>query len=286
MNTNHIPPEHRLPPHIEKMVAKGKPVYTQTREQVWNRLQNQMSSQTTPGRSIHIYRILYAAAATVILLIASAFFLYNHTTSVSIAEGQRSELTLPDQSQVWLNAGSRISYYPYRWWIHRQVLFEGEAFFKVTKGSSFTVISTNGQTEVLGTAFNINSRQQHYAVWCREGKVKVQNKTGYTILEPMQAATSQKGEAFVRTDSVSAYRATAWMYNRFYFSAVPMKDVVSEIGLQYGCTIRCSNMQTEKMKYSGYIRKTQTPDSVLNYICTAMGLHFIQPSSSAYVIQQ
>ena len=81
-------------------------------------------------------------------------------------------VTLPDNSIVTLRGGSELSYAPYWWFADRSLQFEGEAFFDVEKGSSFTVQSDNGVTQVLGTSFSIYANDENYEVFCKTGKVK------------------------------------------------------------------------------------------------------------------
>ena len=73
---------------------------------------------------------------------------------------------------MMLNAASRLQYHPYWWRFERQVKLEGEVFL-VKPGTLFKVVSEKGTTEVLGTEFNIYSREKNYSVFCQSGTVKV-----------------------------------------------------------------------------------------------------------------
>jgi transmembrane sensor len=86
--------------------------------------------------------------------------------------GERTTYTLPDGSQVRLNAGSKLTY-PSVFRKECHIALEGEAFFDVTKDPSrpFTVHTGQISTTVLGTTFNINA-------YAGDGSVTVALKTG------------------------------------------------------------------------------------------------------------
>ena len=46
-------------------------------------------------------------------------------------------------------------------------------FLKVEKGKTFTVKTNYGEVEVLGTVFNVKSRDYAFEVICYEGSVEV-----------------------------------------------------------------------------------------------------------------
>src|SRR5690606_26599644 len=73
--------------------------------------------------------------------------------------GGQYQLTLADGSQVWLNAGSKLTYDTGFGTDNRALRLEGEAYFDVAKNLDlpFTVEINGQHVEVLGTAFNISA---------------------------------------------------------------------------------------------------------------------------------
>jgi Fe2+-dicitrate sensor, membrane component len=65
---------------------------------------------------------------------------------------------------VNLNSSSQLSYSKNKWDSKREVTLNGEAFFKVSKGSTFDVITLNGKVSVLGTQFNVKQRENYFEV--------------------------------------------------------------------------------------------------------------------------
>ena len=90
--------------------------------------------------------------------------------------GQRTIITLPDSSQVILNAASVLDVPENYGQGNRSVILDGDAFFTVTPSSdTFTVTSDKLRATVLGTAFKMRSfASQHGAtVYLLHGKISV-----------------------------------------------------------------------------------------------------------------
>ncbi|MFN4316356.1 MAG: FecR family protein [Chitinophagaceae bacterium] len=79
--------------------------------------------------------------------------------TVSTKRGSKSKVQLPDGTQVWLNADSRITYNENFLGKERVVNLTGEAYFDVVRDEERPfVIHTNViDIRVLGTAFNVRS---------------------------------------------------------------------------------------------------------------------------------
>jgi len=127
---------------------------------------------------------LYIAAASIILLVSLTFIL-NKDEKFQTGYGEQLVVKLPDNSEVILNSNSILNFDESDWSKgNRVVLLEGEGFFKVEKGSDFTVNVNEGNVKVLGTQFTVNSVSQIFEVICYEGKVAInKNKIATTITQ-------------------------------------------------------------------------------------------------------
>lgn len=92
-----------------------------------------------------------------------------------VPPGQRAELTLPDGTKVWLNAGSKLSY-PSFFGKERKVFLSGEGFFNVSKNEKvpFIVSTRTIDVKALGTQFNVlcYPESNYTGVYLQEGSVK------------------------------------------------------------------------------------------------------------------
>ncbi|MGB3800860.1 MAG: FecR family protein, partial [Lewinella sp.] len=127
-----------------------------------------------------------AAAAILLLLVAGGLALFSggeELTTTTTGFAEQKSVALPDGSIVRLNANSSLSYAPD--WDDREdreVILRGEAYFEVlpnpTTGQKFLVTTPDLTVAVLGTVFNINSREEETSVFLEEGKIALQLKAG------------------------------------------------------------------------------------------------------------
>ncbi|MBN2215358.1 MAG: FecR domain-containing protein [Bacteroidales bacterium] len=268
-----------------KMISGASVPWSKSKEEVWAELEKRMESTETPAKTVILRPWMSMAAAAVFaLLIGISAFMQIYTKKIRVPAGQHSSIILPDNSHVRINARSIISYKPLMWRFSRNVKLEGEAYFEVQKGKKFTVTSANGKTTVLGTSFNIYSRNSNYQVTCISGNVKVMTRISKkeVILDAGQkAALSAKGILEVQTD-INTGQALSWTENRFSFTSVPVKQVFEEIARQYDIII--SVPATIDKTYTGAFNKSASADEVLNLVCRPLNLTYMRKSQNEYVI--
>ncbi len=78
---------------------------------------------------------------------------------VTVNKGQKTNVTLPDGSLVWINSDSKLSYGSRFDTKERFVILEGEAYFDVAydKNRPFIVEAKGMRIKVHGTEFNVNT---------------------------------------------------------------------------------------------------------------------------------
>jgi transmembrane sensor len=178
--------------------------------------------------------VRYAAAASVLLFAMWFIWPANTTLTVTAAAGEQIMGMLPDQSMFTLNAGSELTYDSEGWKTERTLNLKGEAFFEVEKGEKFQVNTANGQVKVLGTSFNVRSRDANLEVKCRTGKVSVSSNTGkdFGILVP-QDALAVSGDKLVEKWQVSKGENKDWTEGILRFKNAKLGEVLSELERQF-----------------------------------------------------
>lgn len=258
--------------HKEEQI-KIVPQWNKNKEEIWDELF--AAADETPiakKASFSLRKVfMYAAAAVLLLLLIVPGYMFLHTQTFMAAKGEHRSVTLPDGSNVRLNADSRLIYKPHWWRFSRDVEMEGEAYFEVTKGSRFTVGAYGKSVEVLGTSFNIFARSERYVVTCLTGKVNVSDAQQSVILTPgMQALYS--GDRMVAEEVGEPQLATAWTTHHFYFIKIPLEDVLREIERQYAIVIE--RPEKNDYLYSGNFARLDDPKETLNIIGKAFGIAF------------
>ena len=206
-------------------------------------LQN-INTTKTESKTHWLRPVLRIAA---ILAISFSVYYYTTTldTNINTLAAQKTTIELPDASNVSLNAKSKLVYNKSRWDKNRDVILEGEAFFKVAKGSTFNVKTKNGVVTVLGTEFNVKQRDNYFEVICYEGSVKVTHNSDIVILNPGNSFLKIDGKLIAREKETSLN--PSWINNESYFKSMPFEYVISEFERQYNVSINPQNIDLKQL---------------------------------------
>ncbi len=180
--------------------------------------------------------------------------------------------SLPDQSNVTMNASSSISFIEDNWEKERMLSLSGEAFFEVEPGSKFTIVTDLGQVSVLGTSFNVFARDNTLQVSTFTGKVKVEKGNQNVILLPGDQLTLDVGKDLWKADSFNLNQTATWRIGSFYYDLTPLQKVVDELERQFAIKINVSTDISERI-YSGYFSRSDLEEA-LQLVFLPMGFNF------------
>ena len=155
---------------------------------------------------------------------------FNSAESFGTDYAQNEVITLPDHSIVNLNELSQIEYNASKWNEKRTLDLTGEAFFDVAKGKRFDVKTDQGIVSVLGTEFNVLSRDSIFKVTCYEGLVAVTYNNETLELPVGTEFTLINGNAKKTNIVVSE---PYWIKNMSVFENTSLKNVMFELEKQY-----------------------------------------------------
>lgn len=190
-------------------------------------------------------RFIRIAAAIILLCGATYFYISSLDETISTDLAQTNEISLPDTSEILLNAESKIAYSKKKWDKKRNVSLNGEAFFKVAKGKKFTVSTDHGTVTVLGTQFNVENRPGFFEVSCYEGLVSVTYKEKTVKLPAGSSFLVINGE-IINTDHIKE-NAPSWTNNESSFKSIPLKFVLNELQRQYNINVETKNIDTQQL---------------------------------------
>ena len=257
----------------------------QTDDELWAKIEKQTINKPKT-KILKLNWLKYAAAAVVLLLAGVSLFMKFQTKTIISNKGEHLSHILPDGSVIELNAETSLSYHAYWWRFKRELEFSGEAFFEVEKGKSFTVISNEGTTQVLGTSFNIYARDNDYKVFCKTGKVKV-HSTKIDIQFEIQAGElaiiDNQKEAGSKS-KVNGKNFVTWKDNRFNFINEPLQNVFAELERQFNVEIICNNKNVNEFEFVGNFQKPKTIEQALDLICPSFDIVYKKLNNNKYEI--
>ncbi|HEY0272693.1 MAG TPA: FecR domain-containing protein [Chitinophaga sp.] len=186
--------------------------------------------------------------------------------------------TLPDGTQVWLNAGSRLRYPAGFGKTDRQVEMSGEACFSVTPGAGqpFTVHTQQQTVQVLGTLFNINAYGPQIITTLSSGKIAVGGaapSTALQYLSPGQQAIYDTLTGRLQVSPGHPGNALAWKDGQIAFTDEPLPALLNRLGILYGYKVTLKNNGLDSLHYN--VPLMPKPASILPL------LHLIQSTTAA-----
>lgn len=249
---------------VSTLKVKGN----QSNAVVWRRVKQQLPEAKVLKFE---FRNLLATgvAASLIFILASVAILLSGNIEESTSQAQHKAVSLPDGSEVILNAESQLSYNKYLWKIKRSVRLEGEAFFQVQKGERFDVHSEENVVSVLGTSFNVLARKNKYRVSCFTGKVRVATKQQEVILTP-NSSTELTSTELSTPRTFNQKTTGSWKRGDFYFDNASLQQVFETIERQFGVT---TSRAPSNRYYTGYFDMSNL-DQALKIVCEPMDLTY------------
>ncbi len=250
-------------------------------EKGYSELRSAQNSKTGSARIKRLY-ILGSSIAAMMILVFGYLFLFQSSSGIHSAPyGQTAELSLKDDTEVILNAGSSLDYAGFLDDNIREVKLEGEAFFKVIPGNAFKVNTKNGSVEVLGTAFNVRAWGEALIVECYEGKVSVRSDRNKIELSAGESVVARSGE-MGNVKQSSSLQPLLWKNGLSRFENEPLREVFNELERQYDVKIT----MPESIKYFNGAFGHDDLQKALQKICDPMGLTFSFTDEKSVIISE
>lgn len=245
----------------------------------WNRLEYKINSlySTQPAQPTYRLWIRVVSVAAILAIglfigaVLTNYFKNENSNQEELVfetpRGQKSLVRLPDGTQVWLNAKSRLVYHSFSS-KQRQVELKGEAFFKVTRNENapFLVKTDRCEVKVLGTTFNVMAYNEfgRQEITLLSGKVNVRNENFAQDIEPGQSLILKGNVSKVVTSNV--VQASAWIENKFNFQNIPLTELMKRLENWYDVDITLENLNGREVNYTGTFKNEETIWQVLDAI--------------------
>jgi transmembrane sensor len=249
----------------------------------------------TKSKSHYLYIQLakYAAVFISAVIITSAVYYFLAfqkeavppiLNEITVPVGSKTMITLSDNTKIWLNSGSKLTYFNYSDFEKREVYLEGEAFFDVTenKHKPFIVKTSDIQVKVLGTKFNVKSypEENYIETTLITGLIEIEEistakeqKMNIT-LHPNQKATFTRTTRKLALDDVSQEKMTprpirkisiiekidpepitSWKDNKLIFNNELFKSLLPKLERWYNVDIQLEDTVINNYRYTGLFEK-------------------------------
>lgn len=246
----------------------------------------------------------YAAIFVLALLLGGTFVRGYQDTAVvvdepalrevSMARGQRGNLTLSDGTNVVLNAESRITFPTNFGSNSREVTLEGEAFFDVARDENrpFRIRVNGTLVEVLGTSFAIRSYPGDPMVRTvvKEGLVQVRpdevsDVEGVRLSRGMLASVDLGSRSVTtsRVDDLSLY--LSWTDGYLKFRGTPLGEVASQLERKYDVQVVFEDDALRGLDLTAEL-KSRSIDHILEVLSTSLGVNAVMVQDTVRIGRQ
>jgi transmembrane sensor len=206
----------------------------------------------------------------------------NATSEITTRNGSKTNVVLPDGTQVWLNAGSKLSYPKSFGNTNREVVLTGEAFFDVVHNTEkpFIIHTVSMNIKVLGTRFNVKSYPNDKATVASliRGSIEVSFKdrpaekiilkpnekiivanSNNPVIKPIKTKLEQEpdGDPIVAVRGLTYYQhgrdvvETSWVENKLIFQNESFEDLARQLERWYNVDIRFKNPEMQLLYFTG-----------------------------------
>jgi len=189
--------------------------------------------------------------------------------TLCVPAGQRINLILADNTNVWLNANTTFRYPSVFSKKDRTVYLDGEAYFEVSKNQKkpFIVKTDGGDIRVTGTSFNVKSRSKNkiFETSLFEGGIDIyDNYQKMVSLKPNQKITFENGRLVV--SQIADYDEYLWIKGLIAFNNRSLEDILETLAAYFDVPIRIETQSLPKHTYTGKFRQSDGIDYALRVL--------------------
>ena len=287
---------------IEKLIwdicLKTKIPDPPNKEEAWEAIAQSMENLRKPTSNLRptfsqsiiklwmhfIHKPNYALSLPIILILSLLIYsnFYQNKNFVT-KYGESLSLLLPDNSKAVLNSGSSITYEKGFNASHRTLYLEGEAYFEVQNLTlPFIVKTHHGKITVLGTTFNVRSRNDGFEVGVNSGQVKVSSGNSFIDLKPKQCLMGSNDFDQNTIINIEIEKYPGWVNKKLHCKQTDLEKICREIERIHNVKIKFSNMKMKQITITGTI-DTSELETMLNTIAL-LSQHSFKLEDGTYTV--
>ena len=261
---------------IWEMSQKVKLPPTPNKDIIWERLIQEIEihqdetedfmyekgdSYRTSWIDILLKRKLPLAYGLIILILSPLAFDSFSKKQVNTSAAEEKSVLLADGTEVILNSESELTYNRNYNQNNRLVHLVGEAYFRVKKGNiPFNVLTPHGKVSVLGTSFNIRTRNDGFEVGVNDGEVQISNDNSLLNLSKGQFIDVKSEFISSNILQIPTNQYPDWLNRKFYCDETTLESLCLEIERTFDIKINFTNPNLKSLTISGLIEASDLDD--------------------------
>lgn len=251
-------------------------------EKAYERFEAHKSQKSVARQRWYYYLVKYVAVVLLLVTVAYSARIVGIDSvrdrfadiTIEAPYGSSTRMMLPDNSVVWLNAGSRLTYSQGFGVEDRNLKLEGEGYFEIAHNESLPLsVSGNAiRVQVLGTKFNFRdyADEECAEVTLAEGCVALyapdQDKESLRMKPNQQCVINKLNGKMTLTDAEAA-NSMLWISGQLFFDDEPLERIASVLNHSYNVCISIEGDSLRKIRFYGdFARRDQNIDEVLDVL--------------------
>ena len=242
-----------------------------------------------------LWRWAVAIAAMFVLIAGGTWVVLNTTTFMNKAQyivfeapyGEKSKMTFPDGTVVWLNAGSSLKYSNKYNTDDRVVELEGEGYFEVAKKKKIPfVVHTRGYDVVVkGTKFNVTAypEDSNITTTLMEGAVELLKEKQHIAMKPGESVTLNVVSGKFTLTKVNPDVSKAWSENRIEYDNISLRELAAKLSRQYDVKIHLLTEEVDHKRFSISLRNQEAIGEVMSALKEIIPIQVERKNMDIYI---
>ena len=244
----------------------------------------QGKKERSPTLQVPVWFRIAAIWLIPLLTLGISYYMYKEAESmksavshISFVEyyvpvGQREQITLPDSSKVWLNAGTLLIYPTVFAEGNREVYLSGEGYFDVRKSlrQPFVVKTNLLNVEVLGTKFNLSAYPQAEKVTTtlEQGSVRIllhnpSLSEHSFVLKPDERLSYIPATGAVEKSIVKAADYSDWREGGLMFNQCSFMEILNTLERTYQVKIHLLNSSYSRNSLTIHFDRNESIENIM-----------------------
>lgn len=235
---------------------------------------------------------IVGAAATIIILIIGGIYLFNIENNIEqyntiiVPAGQRINLILSDNTNLWLNANTEFKYPTEFSKKNRTVYLDGEAYFEVSKDENkpFIVKTSMGDVHVTGTSFNVEaySKFDNFNTSLFEGGVEIYKEGKRLVsLKPNEKGVLKNNKLQIST--ITDSDPYLWKDGLIAFKNKGIEEILLSLEKYFSVQIKINTSNLPQHTYTGKFRHSDGVEYALRVLQKSINFYYSRDVDSGII---
>ncbi len=207
--------------------------------------------------------------------------------------GTRTRIILPDSSEVWLNANSRLKLYSDFGNSSRDVELIGEAFFSVknNREKPFSVSLNDMKIRVTGTTFNVSAYpdQEKIETVLLAGEIylkyKSEDKDKEFVMKPSQKVLYDKKSGEIEQSAIETTAYDSWKDGKLIFRNHSLKDVITILERWFNVKISVDDQELYQYNFTATL-DNRSLDQILMFLSFSSPINYFSENNVIHLLKR